>query len=321
MNSLKFLTIGLAALFTAGTAVAQNNFPDKPLRIIVPFTAGGVVDNIARVFGEQLQSRLGQPVIIENRTGASGAIGTDAAMRSAPDGYTLLAVSPSHAVLPSMVKSAKWDPAKDFRGIAGLGLVPNVIAVNPKVPVNSMKELLARAKSQDVTYGTAGNGTSNHLSGELLGQMAGVKFVHVPYQGQAQAVTDLVGGNIEMMPLTTALAKSHMETGRLRGLAVTTAKRAKALPDLPTVAEASNLPGYEVGTWFGFVVPAKVPDAVVNRLAAEVAAVLAMPEVQARLTTLGMEIAPQSPAEFDRYVADEFAKWAKVMKTAGIVAN
>jgi tripartite-type tricarboxylate transporter receptor subunit TctC len=321
MRFLPALTLGLAALLTAGTALAQGRFPDKPLRIIVPFTPGGIVDNIARIVGEQLQARLGQPVIIDNRTGAGGAIGTDAAMRSAPDGYTLLCVSPGHAVLPSLNKMARWNPTTDFRGIAGIGIVPNVIVVNASVPVYNLKELIARAKTHNVTYGTAGIGTSNHLSGELLAQMAGVKFTHVPYKGQPEAVNDLLSGNIEMMPLTAALAKGHIATGKLRGLAVTTARRATALPDLPTVAEAAGLPDYDVGTWFGFVVPSKVPDPIVQRLGQEVAAILALPEVKAKLTAMGMELAPQSPAEFDRYVAAEYTKWAKVMAAAGIEPN
>lgn len=321
MRLIPALTLGLAALLSAGSTLAQGNFPDKPLRIIVPFTPGGIVDNIARIVGEQLQTRLGQTVIVENKTGAGGAIGTDAAMRAAPDGYTLLCVSPGHAVLPSLNKMAKWNPTTDFRGIAGIGIVPNVIVVNAAVPVNSLKELIERAKTHNVTYGTAGNGTSNHLSGELLAQMSGVKFTHVPYKGQPEAVNDLLGGNIEMMPLTTALAKGHIASGKLRGLAVTTAKRATALPDLPTVAEAAGLPDYEVGTWFGFVAPSKVPDPIVDRLAKEVAAILALPEVKAKFATMGMELAPQTPAEFDRYVAAEFAKWAKVMAAAGIEPN
>ncbi|MBK7260412.1 MAG: tripartite tricarboxylate transporter substrate binding protein [Rubrivivax sp.] len=321
MKRLKSLTLGLAALLTAGTALAQGSFPDKPLHIIVPFTPGGIVDNIARIVGEKLQSRLGQTVIVENKTGAGGAIGTDAAMRAAPDGYTMLCVSPGHAVLPSLTKAAKWNPTTDFRGIAGIGIVPNVVVVNPRVPVNSLKELLERAKTHNITYGTAGIGTSNHLSGELLAQMAGVKFTHVPYKGQPEAVNDLLGGNIDMMPLTAAIAKGHIATGKLKGLAVTTAKRATALPDLPTVAEAAGLPGYDVGTWFGFVVPGKVPDPIVARLAQEVAAVLAMPEVADKLTRMSMELAPQTPAQFDRYVAAEFIKWAKVMKSAGIEPN
>ena len=244
---------GVVMFGAADMAAAQGGYPNHVVRIIVPFTPGGIVDNIARVVGEQLQARLGQPVLVENKVGAGGAIGTNHVAAAEPDGYTLLAVSPGHAVLPSLSKSAKWDPTRDFRGVAGIGIVPNVIVVNPSVPVKSMKELLARAKTHEVSYGTAGPGTSNHLSGELLAQMAGVKFIHVPYKGQPQAVTDLLGGQIEMMPLTVALAGPHIKTGKLRALAVTTATRATALPDVPTVAEATGLSKYEVGTWFGFV--------------------------------------------------------------------
>jgi tripartite-type tricarboxylate transporter receptor subunit TctC len=310
---------GLALACATGTATAQDAYPAHSLKVIVPFTPGGIVDNIARLVGEHLQTRFKQPVLVENKAGAGGAIGTSYAAASEPDGYTLLAVSPGHAVLPSLNKAtAKWHPTRDFRGIAGIGIVPNVIVVNPSVPVKSMKELLARAKTHEVSYGTAGPGTSNHLSGELLAQMAGVKFVHVPYKGQPQAVTDLLGGQIEMMPLTVALAGPHIKTGKLRPLAVTTARRATALPDVPTVAEAAGLPDYEVGTWFGFVVPAKVPEPIIARLGKEIREILEMPEVQKRLTTLGMEMHLQSPAEFDEYVGAEYRKWAKVMAAAGI---
>jgi tripartite-type tricarboxylate transporter receptor subunit TctC len=318
MRLLKILSLAAATLLSPALAGAQAAYPDRPVRIVVPFTPGGIVDNIARLVGEQLQTRLGQTVIVENKTGAGGAIGTDFVAKAAPDGYTLLCVSPGHAVLPSLNKAARWDPTKDFRGVAGFGIVPNVVVVNAAVPVNNLKELIARAKTKDVSYGTAGIGTSNHLAAELLGQMAGVKFTHIPYKGQPEAVNDLLGGNIEMMPLTAAIARGHMATGKLRGLAVTTAKRSTALPDLPTVAEAAGLPDYEVGTWFGLVAPGKTPDPVIARLGQEVAAIMAMPEVRAKLTGMGMEIAPQSPAEFDRFVAAEFAKWAKVMAAAGI---
>jgi tripartite-type tricarboxylate transporter receptor subunit TctC len=321
MKPIRAICLMAAALFATGGAVAQNTYPEKPIRIIVPFTPGGIVDNIARLVGDQLSHRLGQPVIVENRTGAGGAIGTEAAMRAAPDGYTLLTVSPGHAVLPALNKAAKWDPTRDFQGIAGIGIVPNVVVVNPGVPVNTLPELLARAKTSTINYGTAGIGTSNHLAAELLGQMAGVKFTHVPYKGQPEAVNDLIGGSIDMMPLTAAIAKGHIATGKLRGLAVTTRTRAQALPELPTVAEAANLPGYEVGTWFGFVAPAGVPSAIRNRLSQEVIAILAMPEVVAKLQTMGMELAPQTGAEFDRYVAAEFDKWGKVMAAAGIKPN
>ena len=312
------------ALLTAGPAAAQADaFPTKPIRIIVPFSAGGVVDSIARIVGEKLSVKYGQPVIVENKAGAGGSIGTDFVAKAAPDGYTLLCVSPGHAVAPTLIKGVTWDPVRDFRAIEGFGIIPNVFVVHPDVPAKTMGELVALAKSSatPLTYATAGIGTSNHLSGELLAQSAGIKLTHVPYKGQPDEVNDLLSGRVTMMPLTTALASAHIKTGKLRALAVTTSKRSPALPQVPTVAESANLPGYEVGTWFGFVAPAKVPDAVARKLSADVVAILAMPDVKAKFDTLGMDLAPQSPAEFDAFIAQEFAKWSKVIKQAGIEAQ
>ena len=311
------------AVLAAGPAAAQGDFPSKPIRIIVPFSAGGVVDSIARIVGEKLSVKYGQPVIVENKAGAGGSIGTDFVAKSAPDGYTLLAVSPSHAVAPTLIKGVTWDPVRDFRAIEGFGIIPNVFVVHPDVPAKTMGELVALAKSSatPLTYATAGIGTSNHLSGELFAQSAGIKLTHVPYKGQPDALNDLLSGRVTMMPLTTALAAPHIKAGKLRALAVTTSKRSPALPQVPTVAESANLPGYEVGTWFGFVAPAKLPDAIARKLSADVVAILAMPDVKAKFDTLGMDLAPQSPAEFDAFIAQEFVKWSKVIKQAGIEAQ
>ena len=318
-------TAALALLAAAPDAAwAQaDNFPNKPIRIIVPFSAGGVVDSIARVVGEKLATKYGQAVVVENKTGAGGSIGTDFVAKSAPDGYTLLCVSPGHAVAPSLIKGVTWNPTRDFRGIEGVGVIPNVIVVPPNIPAKNMAELIALAKKgpNPLTYATAGIGTSNHLSGELLAQSAGIKLTHVPYKGQPDAITDLLGGRVDMMPLTAALAVPYIKAGKLHALAVTASKRSAAMPDLPTVAEAANLPGYEVGTWFGFVAPAKVPDAIIRKLSADVAEILALPDVKAKLVGLGMDIAPQGPAEFDAFVGREFAKWSKVVKQAGIEAQ
>lgn len=307
----------------AAPAAAQTDFPNKPIKIIVPFSAGGIVDSIARVIGEKLSSKYGQPVIVENKTGAGGAIGTDFVAKSPADGYTLLLVSPSHAVTPRLQKNVTWNPVRDFKAIAGFGVVPNVIVVHPGVPVKSMSELveLARKGNPPMTYATAGIGTSNHLAGELLAQEADVKLTHVPYKGQPDALNDLLSGRVTMMPLSAALAMPHIKAGKLRALAVTPAHRSAALPELPTVAEAAKLPNYEVGTWFGLVAPAKTPDGVLRKLAADVSAILAMPDVKTKFDALGMELAPQSPAQFDTYVAKEFAKWSKVIKQAGIEPN
>lgn len=321
------MNITRRTLLAASTAVAltmptwaQDAYPNKPIRIIVPFTAGGIVDSIARIVGEKLSAKYGQPVLVENKTGAGGAIGTDFVSKAAPDGYTFLLVSPGYAVLPSLQKNVAWSPVRDFRSIEGIGVVPNVYVVHPSVPAHTMAELIDLAKKNPtpLTYATAGIGTSNHLSGELLAQEAGIKLTHVPYKGQPEAMNDLLSGRVTMMPLTTALALPHVKSGKLRALAVTTAKRSSAMPELPTVAEAAKLPHYEVGTWFGLVAPAKVPDAVVRKVSADVAEILAMPDVKAKFETLGMELAPQGPAEFDAFVNSEHTKWGKVIKQAGI---
>lgn len=317
------VTTALAAAPWALPAWAQDNFPGKPIRIVVPFSAGGVVDAVARAVGERLSAKYSQPVVIENRVGAGGVVGTDMVARAAPDGYTLLCVSPSHATAPTLTKGVGWDPVRDFRAVAGVGFVPNVVVVHPDVPARTMAELIALAKKspQPLTYATAGVGTSNHLAGELLAQSAGVKLTHVAYKGQPDAMNDLLSGRVTLMPLTTALAAQHVKSGKLRGLAVTTARRSSSMPELPTVAEAGPLPGYDVSTWFGLVAPAKTPDAVLRKLSADVAEVLAQPEIRPRFAAIGMELAPQSAAEFDTFVAAEVAKWSRVIKQAGIEAQ
>jgi len=323
---MKFARLAAAcalAVMAPAMAAAQDNYPSKPIKIVVPFSAGGIVDSVARLMGEQLSARYGQPVVVENRTGAGGAIGTDYVARAPADGYTLLLVSPSHAVAPILKKSITWNPVRDFKAVAGFGIVPNIIVVNPSVPAQTMAEFIELAKKSDEpqTYSSAGLGTSNHLSGELLAQEAQIKLMHVPYKGQTDALNDLVAGRVAMMPLTAALAIPQIQAGKLRGLAVTTATRAKAVPDLPTVAEAAGLPDYEVGTWFGLVAPAATPAPVLGKLADDVRAILDKPEVQARFAALGTEFAPQSPQEFDAFVAAEYDKWSKVIKQAGIEAD
>jgi len=322
MNRIPRRTLLAAAALSLAMApaLAQDAYPSKPLRIVVPFTAGGIVDSIARLIGEKLSTKYGQPVVVENKVGAGGAIGTDFVAKAPADGYTLLLVSPGHAVAPSLQKGVTWNPVRDFRAIAGIGVVPNVFVVHPDVQARTMPELIALAKrsTSPLTYATAGVGTSNHLSGELLAQEADIKLTHVPYKGQPDALNDLLAGRVSMMPLTAALAVPHIKAGKLRALAVTTAKRAQALPDLPTVAEAAKLPNYEVGTWFGLVAPAKIPDPVLQKLSADVAQILAMPDVKTKLEGMGMELAPQRPVEFDAFVNREFAKWSKVIKQAGI---
>lgn len=315
------LAAASASVLAATPAFAQDNYPNKPIRIVVPFTAGGIVDTIARTIGQKMSTKFGQPVIVDNKAGAGGAIGTDFVAKSVPDGYTLLLVSPGHAVAPSLQKGVTWNPVRDFKSVAGIGIVPNVIVVHPSVAAKTMAEFVELAKKSPtpLTYATAGIGTSNHLSGELLAQEASINLTHIPYKGQPDALNDLLGGRVDMMPLTAALAMQQVKAGKLRALAVTTGKRASVAPDLPTVAEAAKLPNYEVGTWFGLVAPTKTPEAAMRKLSGDVAEILAMPDVRAKLEGLGMELSPQKGPDFDAFVNSEFVKWSKVIKQAGIV--
>lgn len=314
------LALLASTILPAAVLAQSDHYPNRAVKVVVPFTAGGVVDSIARLVSERLAAKYNQPFVVENKVGAGGSIGTDLVAKSPADGYTLLCVSPGHAVVPSLIKSVTWNPVTDFRGVMGFGSISNVFVVHPDVPVKTMPELvaLAKAKPGELTYATAGAGTSNHLAGELFAQMANLKLTHVPYKGQPDAMNDLLGGRVTMMPLTAAIAAQHIKTGKLRPLAVTTARRSSALPDLPTVAESANLPGYEVATWFGFVAPAKTPDAIINKLSSDIAEILKSPEVKAKFEGLGMEIAPQTPAQFDAFVAAERTKWARVIQQAGI---
>ena len=315
--------MGVAAMSMSLTAAAQDDFPKKPIRIIVPYPAGGVVDAIARAVGDKLSNKYGQPVIVENKTGAGGAIGTEYVAKSAADGYTLLMVSPSHAVAPLLQKSITWDPVRDFRGVAGFGVIPNVIVVHPGSSAKTMAEFVETARKSAVpsTYASSGIGTSSHLTGELLAQSARIPLTHVPYKGQPEAISDLLAGRVDMMPMSTSLALPHINAGKLRPLAVTTATRSLALPNVPTVAEAAKLPGFEVGTWLALVAPARTPDPVVKKLSADVAQALALPDVQKKFQTLALEGVPQTGQEFDTFLRQEVARWSAVVKQAGIQPN
>ncbi|NYT38430.1 tripartite tricarboxylate transporter substrate binding protein [Allopusillimonas soli] len=314
-----FLALALPAIFMSAPSQAAS-YPEKPVTIIVPFSPGGVVDTITRIIGDKLSARYGQPVVVENKAGAGGTIGTGYVAHAPADGYTLLSVSPGHAVAPSLYKNLGWNPIRDFRAVEGFGIVPNVFVVPPSVPAKNMAELIEMARKSDtpLTYATAGIGTSNHLSGALLSEMAHIKLEQVPYRGQPLALNDLLADRVTMMPLTIALAKPRIESGKLRPLAVTTAQRATALPDIPTVAEAANLPDYAVGTWFGFVARKQVPDDIIDKLSKDIAETLAMPEVKEKLTGIGLQIQPQNPQEFDAYIDAEYKKWSRVLKQAGI---
>jgi len=296
---------------------AQAAYPDRPIRIIVPFTAGGVVDQTARIIGEKLSRKYGQPVIVDNKAGAAGAIGTEQVAAAPPDGYTLLCVSPGYTILPSLMKSVKWSPVIDFRSIYGLGEIPNVIVVPPALGVTDINQLIALArKRQDtpLTLASPGVGTSVHLAGVLLAQQAHIRINHVPYRGQPDAIRDLIAGRVDMMPLSVSLAKGHIDSGALRGLAVTTSYRSSLLPDVPPLDKAAGLPDYQASTWFGFVTQAKVPDSIVRQLSDDIAEILQMPDVRQQFATLAMEPTPRDYSEFDRFVAQDFEKWKRVIQ-------
>ncbi|WP_166487067.1 tripartite tricarboxylate transporter substrate binding protein [Cupriavidus necator] len=307
----------------AGAAMAADaaaTFPEKPIRVIVPFSAGGVVDSVARITAEYMANDLHQPVIVENRAGAGGAIGTDYVAKAPADGYTLLAVSPSHVVGPMLNAAVKWNAERDFRAIAGIGDIPNLIVVPAASPLRDLPSLLAAARTApgSLTYASPGPGTSNHLSAELLAQSAGVKLTNVPYKGQPEALTDLLGNRISMMALTVAIARPQVQSGKLVALATTAARRSAAFPSLPTVAESAHLPGFEVSAWFGLVAPRKTPDAAVHRLQKSVTKALADPAVVKRLAELGMDVAPLSAQQFDARIAAETRKWSGVLRNAGM---
>lgn len=322
IKGMLFAAMALSSLIPAVANGQAETFPNRPIHFIVPFPPSGVVDVVARMIGDKLSAKYGQPVIVENKPGAGGSIGTDFVAKASADGYTILFVGTGFTVLPSLVKGLPWSPS-DFRAVLGIGSVPNILVVHPDVPAKSMTELIALAKSSPVplTYGSPGLGSSPHLSGELLAQMAGVTLTHVPYKGQPDAVTDLLGGRLTMMPLTSALAIPHVKSGKLRPLAVTASKRTSANPELPTIAEAANLPGYAVDPFTGVFVPARTPDPIVRKLASDMMEVLAMPDIKARMAGVGMELSPRPHGEFDAVIAAEIVRWQSVIRKAGIVAQ
>jgi tripartite-type tricarboxylate transporter receptor subunit TctC len=313
--------LGLLAL-TPLAAQAQA-FPTKAITIIVPFSAGGTTDILARVLGQFISKDLGQPVIIDNRAGAGGNIGTQLVARAAPDGYTILmGTVGTHAINQSLYPKLAFDPIKDFAPLTRVALVPNLLVANPAQPFKTVKELMAYAKANPgkVTFGSSGSGTSIHLSGELFKQMAGVDIQHVAYKGSAPAVNDLLGNHIAIMFDNMPSAISHVKAGKLRPLAVTTAQRSPALPDVPTIAEA-GVPGYEATSWFGLLAPAKTPAPVVAKLNASILKALADPDVKKKLLEQGAEPAGETPAQFAAFIASETVKWGKIVKQSGATAQ
>ena len=316
--ALAVFLVGTAAL-VPGPASAQGAWPNRPIKMIVPFAPGGSNDIVARVLAQKLATRLGQPVIVENKGGAGGTIGTDAVAKSPPDGYTLLLASTSIITNAASGKKLPYDPLKDLQPIGEVGAAPFVIVVSNDLKVTTLRDLiaLARAKPKSINYGSAGPGGMNHLTTELFAAMAKIELVHVPYKGIAPAFTDLIGGNLQMLLPTVASATQYIHSGKMRGLAVTGAKRSPLAPELPTVAEA-GLAGFDPEVWWGVLGPARLPPAIVKRLNDELNAVLALPEVRDLLAREGATPRPGTPEEFGKLIRSELARWSQLIKDARI---
>jgi tripartite-type tricarboxylate transporter receptor subunit TctC len=313
----------LAAFAVALPSHAQQGYPSKPIRIVVPYPPGGFNDTLGRTLAAKLQEAWGQPALVENKPGGNTLIGTDAVAKAAPDGYTLLVVAFPFAVTPSLIRDMPYDTLRDFAPIALCAQSPNVLVVNPQVlPVKTLGELIALAKSKPgaLSYASTGNGSSNHISMELFESLAGVRLLHVPYKGSAPAVVDMLGGQVQVMFDNAPNVMPQVRAGKLRALAQSGATRSPVAPDLPTVAEA-GVPGYEVTVWFGLVAPAATPRAIVTKLNAEVLRILAMPDVRERFLALGVEPLGSTPDEFGAHIRAQMEKWAKVVKDAGVKAE
>lgn len=322
-KSLKLLAASAAlaglAGFSTGAAAA---YPDHAIRLVVGFSAGGTTDVVARIVGKEISQELGQAVVVENRPGAGSNIATELVARAKPDGYTLYMVAVTSAINQTLYKNIKFNLVKDFAPVALAVKVPNVLVVNPKVPANSVKELVAYAKANPgkLNFASSGSGTSIHMAGELFKQRAGVDILHVPYKGSAPAETDLMGGQVDMMFDNMPAAWPHVKAGKLRALAVTTSERSKTAPDLPTMEE-SGFPNFDVSSWFGVLAPAGTPAEVVNKLNAAIEKGLSKPDVQKRLTDLGAVVAKTTPAQFGEFIQSEVTTWAKVVKASGATVD
>jgi tripartite-type tricarboxylate transporter receptor subunit TctC len=317
-NLLRRILVALALAPLA--AAAQDSYPSKPVRIVVPYPAGGVADLLPRTVGAKLSEKWKQPVVVENKPGASGNIGMAEGARAEPDGYTLvLAPTGNLTVNQFLFKEMPFDVAKDFAPVTVLATSPNVLVVHPSVPARTFKELVAyaRANPGKLNFSSPGSGSGAHLAGELLNVEAGIKTVHVPYKGMAPAVSDLVGGQVQMMFAGISTALQHIRAGRLVALAIASPKRSPQLPDVPTVAE-SGIPGFDVTSWYGIVVRSGTPSAVVKKLHADMAEALALPDVKEKLAALGLDPLGNSPEDFARMIAAESRKWSEIVQKAGI---
>jgi tripartite-type tricarboxylate transporter receptor subunit TctC len=306
------------AIFAAQPTTTADQYPTKPIRVIVPFAPGGGTDLTARLIGQKIAERWGQNFVVDTRPGAATIVGTEIASHALPDGYTLLMITTTFAINPSLYKKLPYDPLKEFTPVTQLNSQPNVIVVNTGFQASSVKELIALAKSKpgELTFASPGAGSAPHLSGELFQRMAGLKMTHVPYKGIPPAVTDVLGGGVSMLFTTTISAAPHIKSGKLKALALTSAKRSPAMPDVPTIGE--TLPGYQAEAFQGIVAPAGVPRPIVEKLAAELATIIKMPDVAERFAADGASPVGSTPQQFAAFLKSEMAKWGKVIREAGI---
>ena len=312
------LLSGLALAAAAIAPVVAQTYPNKPIKLILPFPPGGATDVMSRILAEKLTPRLGQTVIVENKPGAGTMLASEFVAKAPADGYTLLMAASSLVIAPSLYSKVNYDPIKDFTPVTQVAAVIHLVVVNPNLPVKSIQDLIAYLKANPgkVSYGSTGSGTSTHLEAELFKKMAGVDITHIPYKGSTPALADLVGGQTSMMFDPIASSKPYLESGRLRAIAVTTAQRSVSAPELPTVAE-SGLPGYEAMPWLGIVAPAGTPKPVVDLLYKEVGEVLKLQDVKDRFKSLGLDIIGNTPAQFATFIEKDQKKWAQVIKDSG----
>ena len=319
-GTVAFATI--AALTHGINPAAAQAYPSKPIRMVVPFPAGGGIDTVARVIAPKLAESLGQPVIIDNRVGASGTVGTEAVAKAAPDGYTLLATFASHAQNASLYPKLGYDTVKDFAPVTLIATVPNILVINPSLPVKTVKELVALAKKHpgEILYASIGNGTPAHLSAELFNSMAGIRMTHVPYKGAAASIVALISGETQLTFTTVLVAMPHIKSGRLRALGVASLKRSTVLPDVPTIDEA-GVRGYESNAWYGLLAPARTPQPILDQLHRETVKTLQNNDVRDNLKGQGAEPVGNAPREFAVIIADEIEKWRRVVLATGARAD
>jgi tripartite-type tricarboxylate transporter receptor subunit TctC len=316
---MKIRTFLVFALLAFASLARADDYPSRPIRFVVPYPAGGPLDTVARLLGQKVSESMKQPIIVDNRPGAGGNIGADFVAKSAPDGYTILmgAVA-THAINPTLYSHIPYDPVADFVPVTQVASTPNVLVVNPSLPAKNVREFIAYAKANPgrLNFGSGSTGSAGHLAGELFKTMAGVDMTHVPYKGAGPAMQDLVAGRIQLMFDNLASSLGQVRAGKVRALAVTTAKRTSLAPELPTIAE-SGLPGFDINTWFGVFAPAKTPQPVVDRLYSEFTRALAMPDVRQKMIDLGAEPVGSKPAGFAAYIRSEKEKYARVIKASG----